>query len=669
MKFVCSTVALSVLLASSGVIGSGDITISENSFNGGTSTTGVSVGRGTCASGPTDTPQTLALRATVANIKARADTTNSVTWDEFTNLGVGGNDALPIRVNVTEADFASGTLRVRRPAHLILTENIAFNPNAGFDNGNWDPICNVNVNESQTEYCDTADDVHFAYKLGFFAAVALECSHCIVDLNGFTLAQHEAHALQQRFFALVELADQPFVPSQGPGNFGTTVNACTNCGVVGPGTLGLSAHHGIHGNGASDVLIDSVTFENYEVAAVHLNGVQRTTVVDCDARGSRTDIPTIATYSQGRFLAKFVSDLLKELEGGEIDNDIWNALNGAHTNLTTAMENAFKNIITDGHGAINATDFPVEFDLFANEPVTLPSGVEVRIVDGNSYGIHAHVKGVGVNDFFEGHEAGSLGGDGSLARFEVIRTTVNGTLGNIKEVVTVSQLASDKPQGGVAGETMRLDKMTNVDGTYKSNPLSELHLLLANFRRNDTFFNATSRSLGGFAVDASLYDWSQNTTQTIDDYVENNGSKFLCNTDAMSHIQKGVIGLVVQGSRGFVVKNTTVSDTVNMGAIGETKRCGQYYKYKDNTLMTGYTGAHSAGVCVKGATDVDVNNLRVYGVHSNSQDAIGVQYMNMAIGEVPQPSYMISGMTTGAANERGTHYPNGVPRAIKYVEQ
>merc|ERR1711991_459070 len=53
------------------------------------------------------------------------------------------------------------------------------------------------------------------FTLGFFAGISIETNYVTIDLNGFTLSQHPLFYFQQRFFALIEMASQPFVPGQG----------------------------------------------------------------------------------------------------------------------------------------------------------------------------------------------------------------------------------------------------------------------------------------------------------------------------------------------------------------------------------------------------------------------------------------------------------------------
>mmetsp|Transcript_10323 Transcript_10323/g.24778 ORF Transcript_10323/g.24778 Transcript_10323/m.24778 type:complete len:225 (-) Transcript_10323:995-1669(-) len=85
------------------------------------------------------------------------------------------------------------------------------------------------------------------FGLGFFAAIAIATSDVTLDLNGKTIQQSDGHALFQRFFAVIELADAPFIEGAGPAQFvakATTFQAASNIKILGPGTIGQSSHHG-----------------------------------------------------------------------------------------------------------------------------------------------------------------------------------------------------------------------------------------------------------------------------------------------------------------------------------------------------------------------------------------------------------------------------------------
>lgn len=106
--------------------------------------------------------------------------------------------------------------------------------------------------------------------------------------------------LMQRFFAIVETASAPFVPEQGPANFGPDVISCKRC-IIKNGHLGASSHHGIHGNGNDQLFIHDMVAKDYEVAGITLGGATNTAVLNCELQGTRTKVWVDGTFSQARF--------------------------------------------------------------------------------------------------------------------------------------------------------------------------------------------------------------------------------------------------------------------------------------------------------------------------------------------------------------------------------
>ena len=86
------------------------------------------------------------------------------------------------------------------------------------------------------------------FGLGFFAALVIAADDVTLYLNGHTIEQSAGHALMQRFFAVIELANSPFIPGAGPAQFvsdgGNAYTAANNVNIFGPGTIGRSSHHG-----------------------------------------------------------------------------------------------------------------------------------------------------------------------------------------------------------------------------------------------------------------------------------------------------------------------------------------------------------------------------------------------------------------------------------------
>ena len=72
------------------------------------------------------------------------------------------------------------------------------------------------------------------------------------------------------------------------------------------GSLGLSSHHGIHGNSMKNIIIENLNIFSFEVAAIALNGGENILVKYIQVCNISTDIKVVSTYSQARFIRTFL---------------------------------------------------------------------------------------------------------------------------------------------------------------------------------------------------------------------------------------------------------------------------------------------------------------------------------------------------------------------------
>jgi len=123
-----------------------------------------------------------------------------------------------------------------------------------------------------------------------------------IYLDGFTLEQSPIHALMQRFYANIELNNSPFIPDVGPAQFigEEPFTPVSNIKILGPGVLGRSSHHGIHGNENSNIEIRDITFTDFEVAAVSLNNVDGLDILNNKITQNRHDVPVNGMFSAAR---------------------------------------------------------------------------------------------------------------------------------------------------------------------------------------------------------------------------------------------------------------------------------------------------------------------------------------------------------------------------------
>ena len=203
-------------------------------------------------------------------------------------------------IYLKQKDFENGTVRITTPGIYILTENIIFNPNEETDFLPTEKQSEVNGIYPQ--------NMSGPYHLGFFSAITIESDDVLLDLNGKTLSQSPNHNFQQRFYANIELANMPFIPKQGPGDFkGAMSYVSGNRLLIQNGNLGLSSHHGIHGNSSNNTIIRNLSISQFEVAGIALNGTTNGIISDVVVKNAKQDVPILSTYSSARFIRKFLN--------------------------------------------------------------------------------------------------------------------------------------------------------------------------------------------------------------------------------------------------------------------------------------------------------------------------------------------------------------------------
>ena len=298
--------------------------------------------------------------------------------------------------------------------HLNLTGNITFNPEPLQVAGKFydQPIIDVS---SQQELVVLGSTKRLGYTLGWFTAIAIENQQgTVISLNGNTLKQSKLHNLQQRFYSNIELASSPFDHPQGPATFAPAKPA-QNVFIIGPGTIGLSSHHSVHGNGHKEpdgtltpienILFENITFENYEIAGLHLNGFKNVIVKNCHFKSQRIDVPVRGTLSAANFLKPYINALADMSANalyryGDLGEKTYSYYKDK---LQTAVDAAYNGILGNDSANWNDTNATNKFwyKLFANEvggEITQGSG-ELKVTDGVAYGIVGNAWGVAVNGF------------------------------------------------------------------------------------------------------------------------------------------------------------------------------------------------------------------------------------------------------------------------------
>jgi len=549
------------------------------------------------------------LQATLRVTEQEYRENGQVTWQTF----YADQDTHQKKiVTLTQSDFTNGTLRVKKPCLLLLTENVSFNPNRPTHNEDgtlrldrtidWMPY------KGQTNEDDyLSGDAANGYRLGFFAAIAIETTRVILDLGGHTLSQHKEHALMQRFFSCIELADQPFRSSQGPADFGASLSSATTTWIKN-GCIGLSSHHGIHGNSCKDIWLSDLIFKNQEVASISINGGKGILVERCEDRGRRTDIPVLGSWSALRFATLFAPHL--------------SSLDSYSTIVTSPLDDAleavkrvFDSIIVHDDGVLNVEGSNSDLAFLKNT-----SG----LLDGPGYGMVFHPEGVAVGPFqtSPAHQTGSI-----WINDTIISNVINSSL----EIPSLSKADGTGNQVDTVGSVIQvLNGLMDEDGHYVATLLSTLQFALAELKEANP---SSAAHFGTLSIDSNLLEWSKDPSisltldETATEASLTNGTTFKVryNGDSMHHVIKGVLGLRIEGATDVSLTNLTIKDIVTEGALGR----GVYLNEKDGghegqTGMVGYWGTVSHGIRISGCSSISFKNIFVTSVSSTNGPAYGI---------------------------------------------
>lgn len=602
----------------------------------------------------------------------------STTWEQFAQNQEANRQKI---VLLTSNDFKYGTLRVKQPCLLRFTESVEFNPNRP---STWlDATGEVTNNPEKAWALDPArsndwmpdptksnnaqyflPEVSFAYGLGFFAAIAIEAIDVIVDLNGFTLQQHREHHLQQRFYANIELADQPFIPFQGPSNFGAVLRSAKNI-YIHNGKLGRASHHAIHGNNNTGVLLENLTIEDFEVAAVHLNGANDVVVKRVNVVRNLQQVPVLATYSVGRFLKLFANRLV-------VADLSSSAFAEKQTVLNYDLDRTFNSVIFN-NGVVPT--------LFAN-----PSGQ----IDGNPYGMVFNPTGIAVNGFLPTRQTFK---SNETSRITIIDSSINGISGRVDEIPALARLTPDGniAKGAIVDTAGALVQVFNgvaeiIENRmyYRGTSLSDLQVEVARLAHSNP---ESSRLFGTLNIDKAFVIWADNsdlylehdgystvTLKTLEgkDYLENGHAvkyRVLCNGDCMFHVNKGVMGLRIDGASDWSLQNLTISNIKNTGKEGSLY-AGHYLKsHPLQQKALGYNGNDTYGLVASATNIGEIDVLQVLGIESATGTAkgIAIQYesCNINLGRA-----LVRDVKAGVGSSwtpSQSMYPNVPPRAYGLV--
>lgn len=454
-------------------------------------------------------------------------------------------DSLEV-INLTQDDFKNGTYRIKNPGIYKLSENITFSPNSNlFSSVDCNDLENILDNFQPTPTQLNGDYPLIPYKFGFFAAITIESDNVEIDLNGFTLKQSDIHHIQQRFFTLIELNASPFVKPQGPANFGD-IHFHKNL-YIHNGKLGKSSHHSIHGNGNENVLIENLIINDYEVAAIALNGSKNVIARNIHITNSLKKVPINFFYSNALYTRKMLLSCLQK------DDTLSLNVNGNNNKTIKEIvcelqkemiENTFLPIINGDE---------VTSEIFKNESL-LP--------EGNIYAFVFNQLGVVVNDFIS---TTTFAKDKSKGNCNIVVHDIK--IENIdafpREIPTLCD--STGMFVGSVGNILPILEIVDDNLKYKGNVATNATLLLAKYVNNNII---TKTELGTRSLRIPNYvitNWVE-TDNSVELIINDNNLKYVNLRDQMAHVMKGNILCFLSGINGCKINNLEMKNIFNNGS-------------------------------------------------------------------------------------------------------
>ena len=483
--------------------------------------------------------------------------------------------------------FTNGTYRITKPGTYILSEDIIFNPNR-YDGYRPRPDQSELYPKSQ------------GYILGFFAAITIETTNVVLDLNGFSIKLHDDFNLRQRFCALIELASTPFIPKQGPANFGSAIKSANNV-VIKNGLLGQVSHHGIHGNNCKNILIENVEFKNFEVAAISINGGEYITVNNCRVLHINRHINVLSTYSHAKFGLPKIKEIIKNSKEPLYLETHYDKI--PLTIIQSNIENAINKF--EKHVDMN---FPVCDSIFHNS-----SG----LYDGNAYGIVFNSVGVVIGPFKPMRDENVVGNK----HIKIMNTSIENIVTDGSEIASLHELNNKNNEGygksafvGAAGDVFNFLDAVDENGYYKGTIVSDLQMAIC--------VHGNEKQRGTANIPDKLCKEWINEKQNIMDFIsldeEEDYEKLYSvnrDKDSMAHAMKGNIGLFISQGDEVIIDNVYIYNIRNKS----TKQ--------SRTIST-----EAFGIAIVGSKNVHLSdNIRIKKIQNPFGDGEHIKYINMDI--------------------------------------
>jgi len=518
--------------------------------------------------------ETRTIAVSLADLEAKQAMINQLHGDASATIAYETDTV----TELYQSDFAQGTYRITTPGTYVIMEDIEFDfngapeahpsPNNIEDNFWW-------PSAEMADLYPGAGDSRDPYFLGFFAGIAIEVGDVMLDLNGHELRMSVGFYYQQPYFSIIELANQAFLPQQGPGLFGTDPVFATDV-TIRNGVIGLSAHHGIHGNNNERVVIEDIIVRDFQTHGIQLNGFDDVVLRNTEIGPSVERAYLNGNYGQFRLLLPTFHKIAKEYpnEGILFDGRTERVTMQQMLNKVIRMMDMVYDFAVTGTSHEGEEYWDEAVDAFVN-PSGLPYGAVL-------YGLFLNYPSAGI---FGWHVNDALSTKATLENVYIHDLRHKGI-----EVVGMSEggrvicnaFNGPIPSLDLFGTEQADAYRTNgnhfpASPSYKGTIITDMHLAMFHLGKDD-WDNWPGIPFYGY--EDGMITWALGDNP---DYVyqmgdhNNDHMHFYCNEDAMFHPAKGLLGLKLSGADEVVMKNVNVQRLQDETPLG-SHMCGEIIK-------------------------------------------------------------------------------------------
>ena len=492
---------------------------------------------------------------------------------------------------VTLKKKLGGTLRIVNSSYLQLAENIVLNFNS-FNQCTPTKLqteASVSIPGYNQKYLYPVRQNNGSYDLGFFAGITIETNDVVLDLNNYEIKMAKEYYLLQRFCSLIELASSPFIPKQGPGDFGEIVKSAKNCAVIN-GTLGLSSHHSIHGNSNNKVWINNVKSRDFEFGGFALNDSDNLLITNCEIGPNWQKVPVVGQVTSFIFMLRALKLIKSEKKICNLKkvNQLYVLLNEKITKMTKEF---------------------LETGLVSDPSLQNPSGLP----DGLVYGIVINRKGVAINEFSSccPKETSELS-----QKVFIKNVNIHNLKANPDEVISLLD-NENKVSVGAFGAILPVYKPTPLSVKVLSN-LSEL---LNSCPQYIPYFSPTNVQ----KYTNELHLLAQGDIQRLQNYMRENNYKYKFNADIMNHVHKGVMALRLDGVNNALLSDVSINNIQNLAeaSIRNTFPADLIPKQ-----LPDYDGNTCRAIAISGSSEVIFEDFTITKVLSKTGCSYGFALIN-----------------------------------------